>query len=315
MKILIIRFSAIGDIVWTTPVVRMLKNQIPNLTLHYATKPQYKSMLEANPYIDKLHFLGKKLGDLIQELKNENFDLVIDLHKNLRSLRIRWALGKKVYTYQKQNWKRWLLIWTKINLMKEHICDRYQKAVLPLGVKPDGKGLDYFIKSTDEINLKQYFPHTHQTNFAAFVIGASTFTKKLPHHKLVELSQKIQLPIILVGGKEDKQEGEKLAQTNPSKIINTCGKFNISQSASILKQAKLTIGHDTGLTHIAAAFSGKVYIIFGSTHPSGYTPYCQNYEVLENQELSCRPCSRSGREKCPKGHFKCMNDLVFKEIE
>lgn len=315
-KILIIRFSAIGDIVWTSPVVRAIKEQIEGAELHFATKKAYHSLLEANPHIDKIHLLEDKLSEFIGSLKAEDFDFVVDLHNNLRSRRIRWALGKKTFVYDKENFKKWLLVYFKINRLSGHVADRYMKAVAPLGVKDDGRGLEFFISKKNELNLKEVLPSGFLPTYDAFVIGASEFTKKLPMHKLTELCGLIPKPIVLIGGKEDAETGDVLVEKfGKEKIFNACGKFNIAQSAFLVKNAETVFGHDTGLTQIAAAFGKMVYMIFGSTHQScGFYPYRTPHVIVSNENLSCRPCSRAGSKSCPKGHFKCMNDLDFSRV-
>ncbi|MCK5700331.1 MAG: glycosyltransferase family 9 protein [Cyclobacteriaceae bacterium] len=328
-KILIIRFSSIGDIAWTTPVVRCIKQQIQGVELHYCTKIKYKSMLEANPYIDKLHYLEDSLGSLIQELKKEKFDFILDLHRNIRTSMIKFRLGVASKAYDKLRIKRFLYTNFQINFMPNcHVVDRYFDAASPLGIKNDGQGLDYFIPHKDEVEL-EWLPESHQKGYVAYVIGATGWTKILPFIKMVELCDRINKPIILVGGKEDFEAGDKLEKffdVNPENrgieeglkklgkktvIFNACGKFNLSQSASLVKQADVVFGHDTGLTHIAAAFKKIIFSIWGGTVPNNFYSYGTKFFLLENTKLKCRPCSKSGRSSCPKGHFKCMYDLVF----
>ncbi|TAE72119.1 MAG: glycosyltransferase family 9 protein [Bacteroidetes bacterium] len=325
MKILVIRFSAIGDIVWTTPAIRCLKQQIPNAVIHFCTKKIYQEVVENNPYIDTFHFLDEKgLHFLLKTLQNENFDFVIDLHNNQRTAYLKFRLGKKSYTYKKLRFRRWLFVKFKLKnvLPKNHIADRYLETLKPLGIVPDQKGLDFFIAPNKIIPL-DYFPELHQKEgFAVFVIGASYFTKRLPIQKMLALCKKITLPIVLIGGKEDQIMGDELinlfekeTQTKDF-IFNTCGKLSIAQSASVVQQSKVVFAHDTGMMHIAAAFQKKLYSIWGSTVPElGLFPYKnENAILLENKNISCRPCSRMGKDACPKKHFKCMNDLDFSNV-
>lgn len=326
-KILIIRFSSIGDLVWTTPVIRCIKQQLPGVELHFCTKIQYKSMLEANPYLDKLHFLEDSIGPLINNLKKEKFDFIVDLHRNIRTALIKLRLNTRSRAYDKLRIKRFLYTNFQVNFMPNcHVVDRYFEAVTPLGVKNDDRGLDYFIPEKDEVE-RNWLPKTHQKEYVAFVIGATGWTKILPFTKMIELCDKINKPIVLVGGKEDMEAGDRLENffNSPKDefseglrklgkrtvIFNACGKFNLSQSASLVKEAQLVFGHDTGLTHIAAAFRKTIFSIWGGTVPNNFYPYGTRFFLLENTKLKCRPCSKSGRSKCPKGHFKCMNDLVF----
>ncbi len=319
MKILIIRLSSIGDIVLTSPVVRCLKKQIPDSEIHYLTKIQYREIIEANPFIDKKIYFDKNLNQMIDELKNENYDLIIDLHKNIRSHRIRWSLRKKTYSFPKINFQKWLMVNFKINrLPKIHIVDRYFKAVEKLGVKNDFAGLDFFISSKNEIQISS-LPEKFRSRFIVFVIGAKFNTKKLPQHKIIAICKLIQKPILLIGGQEDKGIGDFIAQQSGEHVLNTCGKYSISQSASLIRQAEKVITHDTGMMHIAAAFKKEIISVWGSTIPDfGMTPYYGDVKIrsskFEISNLSCRPCSKLGFSKCPKGHFKCMEDIDIIQV-
>ncbi len=313
VKFLILRFSSIGDIVLTTPVVRCLKQQYPEAQIHYFTKIRHKALLEENPYIDKIWCLDGKIGTLLKELRREKFDYILDLHTNVRTLRIKLVLGVRSYSFPKLNVQKWLLTQFRFNVMPPlHIVDRYMATVAPLGVSNDDQGLDYFIPYRDEVE-RDWLPLTHRAGYVAYAIGGQHATKRLPVERMVELCRKINYPTILLGGKEDFETGEfvRLA-LGDTLIFNACGKCNLNQSASLVKQAGIVFSHDTGLMHIAAAFKKKVYSIWGNTTPLfGMYPYQTSHVVLENNSLSCRPCSKIGYEKCPKGHFKCMNELSF----
>ncbi|MFZ6663646.1 glycosyltransferase family 9 protein [Peijinzhouia sedimentorum] len=330
MKILILRFSSIGDIVLTTPVIRTLKTQLDNAEIHFATKKNYFSILEANPYLTKIHLLENSTSDLIKELKTEKFDFIVDLHNNLRTRQIKLALGVKSKSFQKLNVEKWLKVQLKIDrLPNVHIVDRYMETVKDLGVKMDALGLDYFIPHKYEVE-NDWLPEAFQKEYVVYAIGGQHATKRLPLGRMIELCDKINKPIILIGGKEDKETAQsivdfferreenqdyepKLAEMNKKAIIfDTCGKLSINQSASIIKNANYVFSHDTGMMHIAAAFQKQLFTIWGNTIPSfGMYPYRTKFVILEKQGLGCRPCSKIGFDKCPKGHFDCMNKIVF----
>ncbi|WP_026461922.1 glycosyltransferase family 9 protein [Adhaeribacter aquaticus] len=320
-KILIIRFSSIGDIVLTTPVIRALKKQLANAEIHYVTKQNFKSIVAPNPYLDKVHYLQENLTTLIEELRQENFDYIVDLHNNLRSRLIRFKLGVPGASFNKLNLRKWLLVNFKINKMPAvHIVDRYLATAKKLGIKNDGAGLDYFIPAQDEVFLST-LPATHQNGYVAIAIGAQHYTKRLPTERIIELCEKINKPILLLGGKEDTAAGDVIAQyflnkeSKGTKIYNACGKFNLNQSASLVRQAHIVYSHDTGLMHVAAAFKKKVVSIWGNTVPEfGMYPYKTEFTVLENNNILCRPCSKIGYAKCPQGHFKCMREIEFNNV-
>lgn len=311
-KILIIRFSSIGDIVLTTPVIRCVKQQMGGAQIHFTTKESFKSILSENPYIDKLHTFKKDIAELYETVKAEKYDLVIDLHKNLRSWRLKSKVGAKSLSFDKLNVRKFLAVNFKmLNLLPaKHIVDRYFEAIQELGVKNDRKGLDYFFGISDEVALSDFLPGG-QVKFIALVIGGSYYTKKIPLNKLIEICEKVQLPLVLMGGKEDKGIANELMLRFPN-LINACGNYSINQSASIIRKAEWVITSDTGLMHIASAFNKKIISIWGNTVPEfGMEPYLPHHDnlLLEVKKLECRPCSKLGYKKCPVGHFKCMNDI------
>ena len=317
-KFLIIRFSSIGDIVLSTPVFRCIKNQFPNAELHFLTKKSFKIVTASNPYIDRFFYFENEIDSLIEELKLEDYDYVIDLHKNFRSIKIKQALNKKTYSIDKLSVQKFFLTKLKINLMPGvHITQRCLNTLAPLGIKNDGLGLDYFIPDRDCVDEND-LPTSHIAGFIGIVIGANHYTKKLPVHKLKDLCDKINYPIILLGGKEDAEIGEEVSAIDKIKIYNACGNFNLNESADIVRKSKLIISHDTGLQYIACAFKKPVLAIWGSTSPAlDVEPYYgeifmsqQKGFVYENiyLKLWCQPCSKYGTKICPLGHFKCMEN-------
>lgn len=318
MKILVVRFSSIGDVVLTTPILRCIKQQLKDVELHYLTKQNFLNVIENNPYVDRFFAIKGGLNEIIPQLKKENYDYVIDLHHNVRTLRLKRALGKKTFSFNKLNLEKWLMVHLKLNrLPHQHIVDRYFETVSSLGVFNDNKGLDHFIHEKDQINILKYLPEAFQNGYNVLVVGGSYFTKQIPYNKLQEICKQSSLPLVLLGGKDDADNAEKIHQAFKENTINLCGKLNINQSASIIQQAKTVITSDTGLMHIAAAFKKDIISVWGNTIPEfGMGPYLPgtNSYILEVKNLSCRPCSKLGYSKCPKGHFKCMNDIKVDSV-
>jgi heptosyltransferase-2 len=311
-KILILRLSSIGDIVLTTPIVRCIYRQFPGVEIHFVTKITFKSILDYNPYVHKVHVFGNDISELSETLGGENFDLLIDLHKNLRSRKLKQLLKVKSITFDKINLKKFLAVNFKMlnRLPKKHIVDRYFEALKPIGLENDGYGLDYFISEKDKVDVTQWLPAENK-KFVVLVIGGSYTTKKIPINKLIEICSFLTLPIILVGGKEDQGTGEQLKQLFPG-VIDTSGRYNFNQSASLIQQCEWVISSDTGMMHIASAFKKKIISLWGNTIPAfGMAPYMPQPEnvILEIEGLECRPCSKLGYKGCPLGHFKCMNTI------
>ncbi|RCH56427.1 glycosyl transferase [Mucilaginibacter hurinus] len=309
MKILVIRFSSMGDIIYTTPVVRCLKQQVPNAEVHFLTKAAFKYIYDNNPYVDKLLLLKPTLAATIQDIKAENYDCIIDLHNNLRTAIIKLRTGIRSSTYKKQTIRKWLSLKFNLKLVPPtHLVERYLQAVKFLGVENDGKPIDYYIKK--DYRLNELVPVSHQNGYVAFIIGATHFTKRMPNYKIVNICREIQLPVILLGGNDVKDNGNEIAAALNGKVYNACGKTTLDESVFLVSQAKSIIGFDTGLTHIAEAFNKPIVSVWGGTVPEllGVQPYHVKDAMVAGIELPCRPCSKFGLPKCPLGHFKCMDD-------
>lgn len=309
MKILVIRFSSMGDIIYTTPVVRCLKQQLPNAKVHFLTKPAFRYIYDSNPYIDKLLLLQDSLSATVNEIRAEHYDYIIDLHSNLRTAIIKLRTGIKSSTYNKQRISKWFSLKFKLKLIKPvHLVERYLQTVQFLGVVNDGKPIDYYIKK--DYQLKELLPPTHQ-KYVAFVIGATHFTKRMPNGKVISICNKIKLPVVLLGGNDVKTNGDEIARAIGPNIYNACGITSLDESVYLVSKAESIIGFDTGLTHIAEAFNKPIASVWGSTVPEllGVQPYMVSQSLIAGVELPCRPCSKFGRSACPLGHFKCMNNI------
>ena len=219
-KILIIRFSSIGDIVLTSALIRGLKSRHPNSQIHFLTKSQYAILMKSNPYVDKLILFNGSLSKCINALRREKYDVIIDLHNNLRSFLIKSFLNAKNYSFEKLNLQKWLLTNFKINKMPDqHIVDRYINTADPIGVNIDNKGLDFFIEDSAYISLNNKIKLLDKTG-VCFCIGGQHETKKLPVEKIINLCSHIKHKIYLIGGKEDYKNGEKI-KTSCENVINT----------------------------------------------------------------------------------------------
>lgn len=318
-KILIIRFSSIGDIVLTTPVIRCLKQQLSNVEIHFLTKTQYLPVIENNPYLSRIFSIKQKIDEVLFELNNQDYDYIIDLHKNIRSQGVVFKLQKPSSTFKKLNFKKWLLVNLKFNRLPDiHIVERYLKSVEFLGIKNDGAGLDYFLLEKDLIDITS-LPKQFQNGYIGWAIGGNHNTKIYPAEKIIQVCNEIKSPVILLGGKDDFEKAETIKNVIGDKIFNACGKFNINQSASLVQQANKIITNDTGLMHIAAAFKKDIISLWGNTIPGfgmyPYMPDCDNKSsILEVKTLKCRPCSKLGYRKCPKKHFDCMNEISTEQL-
>lgn len=291
-----------GDVILTSPVLRCLKRQFPDSEIHFLVKTSFREAIELNPAISKLHCINDSPAELINELKKENFDLVVDLQRNRKSTLYGKRLGKSYATFPKLNFKKFLLTAFKINRLPDlHVVDRYFKAVEKFGVRNDNLGLDFPLRKNDPPEVKKYI---------AIVLGATYCTKRIPLEKLTEIISGLQSPVVLLGGKAETTIADELTKIFPQ-VINVAGKTSLQESANYISHAKTVITADTGLMHISAALNKKTITLWGNTVPafgmSAYMPqHPENKIDFEVKNLSCRPCSKLGHQSCPKKHFKCM---------
>ncbi len=313
MKVLIVRFSSIGDIVLTTPILRALKEQIPGCEIHYVTREVFKALVQHNPHLTRVHTFHKSINEVLSTLREQQFDWIIDLHNNLRSHLLSLRLGAQVTRFKKLNIQKWFLVNFQWNTMPDlHVVDRYFGAVAPLGIVNDQGPVEIFIQEEDSINPKMLFELLPKTYFT-IAVGAQFATKRMPEKLLFEIIQRVDKPVILLGGKEDQKTAQSLVDMLKDQVaINACGEFSILGSASLIQQSAGLLTGDTGLMHIASCFGVPIVSVWGNTVPElGMYPYLPNnkqlYSIHQVQNLSCRPCSKIGFQQCPKKHFDCMS--------
>ncbi len=318
-KFLIVRFSSIGDIVLTSPVVRCLKTQVPGAEVHFLTRNTFADLLKFHPLIDRLWTSDGSLDDVAEELKVQKFDYVIDLHHNIRTLKLKRLLGVTSFSFNKLNFEKWLLVNFHVNRLPGlHIVDRYLATLNKFGVKNDFAGLDFY-PEPGASKVLDLLPGTHRNAFLAVAIGAQHTTKMMPSEKISRVLKMLNIPVVLLGGKEDRVRGTQIEMSVKSMVWNACGQTSLGESAELLKASKVVLSHDTGLMHIAAAFRKPVVSVWGNTIPEfGMTPYMPGNEnlsvIIQAHDLKCRPCTKIGFDKCPKGHFHCMRNIPEEEI-
>lgn len=324
MKILILRFSAIGDLLLITGLLRMLRLQL-GAELHLLVKKNYAGVLSTNAHLGAIHsWEDAQAKPILAALRQERFDLLLDLQHNLRSYRITWALGLPSTRLNKLNWRKYLFTRFKINILPPalHVFQRYLHTAEHLGIADDGLGLEYPLLPEAQIDSEALWGWA-SGSYTALAFGAAHATKALPYEKLKELCL-VLAPhrLLLVGGKAETALAEKVLSDlgEPEHLRHACGQFSLQESAWALQKAKAVVAVDTGLMHLGAALQKPIYLIWGNTHPSfGMGAYYgsasgQRAEYLEMRELACRPCSKIGHKSCPKKHFLCMLGQDFAPI-
>ncbi len=331
-KILIIRLSSIGDIVLTTPLLRVLRAKFPYAKIDFIIHKEYADLLKFNTNLNTLYEFEKSKGicglrELKKELRKENYELIIDIHNNLRSKYLRLGNNAKQVKINKRIFARTLLIKSKKNYYKRiiPIPYRYIETVKDFGIYDDNKGLELNIPETIRLETNSLLNNLgikKSDKVIGFCPSAKHYTKCWPKEYYLELGKilvKTGLKIFLFGSEADfttcKFITDEINNTDSLSAINLSGKLNLLQTASAIDCCNLIVTNDTGLMHIACALKKGIIAIFGPTVKEfGFFPIGQNCIVIENNELKCRPCSHIGSAKCPEGHFKCMREIKADKI-
>lgn len=324
-KILIIRLSSIGDIVLATPLIRALRNKFTASQIDFVVKKEFSELLRFNPNLTNLIEFDSKNGfkellNLKQRILKERYDLIIDIHNNFRSLFLRAFSRAKVVKINKRVFKRFLLVKFKINLYKNaiHVVEKYLETVSRFSIKNDNQGLEIFVPKDIIEQVKKKINFSEENLYIAIAPSAKHETKRWLPERFAqlgdELAKKFDAKIILLGGKEDKERCRTVEHMMKTQPINLCCQTTLLESSAVLSLCKLLITNDSGLMHIGSAMKTTVVAIFGSTVKEfGFTPYATKSIIVE-KDIPCRPCSHIGRERCPKGHFKCMRDIEVKDV-
>lgn len=317
-KILIIRLSSLGDVLLTTPVIKELAEKFPETEIDFLVKPQFADAVKSNKHLRKVYELdkSKNFNAILGSLVKNKYNLVIDLQNNFRSRAITSKLGVKVYRFKKPTIKKFLLVNFKWNRYKEikTIPQMYAESIPELE----------FNHSLPELYIPDEIITSVKSGikFVGFAPGSKHFTKMWPEEFYIDLGKRLSddgFTILLFGGKDDKELCKNLHDEIPNSI-NLATEDNLLQIARDMKECSFIVCNDSGLMHTAVSVGTPVVAIFGSTvREFGFYPYSNNSIIIENTDLSCRPCSHIGKDHCPKKHFKCMLELtpnlVYEELK
>ena len=289
-----------GDIVLTTPVIRALNQQL-KAKIDFLTKPQYVSLLEGNTYINRIF----SLNDKVDFLQKNKYDYVVDLQNNLRSWKIRNKIQTKSFVFNKKSLRRYLLIYFGIDLLKNHVVDRYFATVASLNVVNDNQGLDFNVSSSikPEFNTSQ--------SYIAWCVGGTHNPKKLSAKQITQVVSKLKIPVVLLGGNNDLDIAEEIINNVECKsVYNFCGKLSVQESSYLIKKSKMLLTNDTGMMHIASALKMPIISFWGCTKPSlGFTPYMTDPSSIKIiSKRSAKPCSKHGRH-CKYGKNGCIKEI------
>lgn len=317
-SILVVRLSSIGDIILATPVVRRIRARWPEARLDFCTREPFLPILSGNPHISNLH-TPETLPP------NSSYDLIVDLQNSRRSKKMLKRVGaRRRVRYRKGNWKKWLLVHLKLDLYGEapSVVDRYAAALSGFGLEDDEHGCELFPSAADRAYAEEVLPGGGPVLAVAF--GARHLTKRWPAERFAETIRTLiasvpGLRVVLLGGREDAPHAEEimamLGGVAPASVLNLAGGCSLMESSALLERSSAVLTNDTGLMHMASAFRKRLFVLFGSSSQAfGFLPYRSVFELFEVPGLRCRPCSHIGRNRCPKGHFRCMREIPAERV-
>ncbi|MEM7550242.1 MAG: glycosyltransferase family 9 protein [Bacteroidota bacterium] len=324
MKVLIIPKQTFEGVLLSTPIIRAVNTSLNDCQVSVLIDSNWSSVLNSNIYIHSVYHNSE------EAFKND-FDKVVDLGEDGSRKKKYAKKATDWYSFFPQKLEKWLFVNLKINrFSNKHVVDQYFDLLESLNVFPDELGIDFFLDEKDHVD-QDWLPETYRSGFIVICLDAAYETRRLPYDRIIELCDRINKPIILLGTEEDFELGKKVESfffvdsskpqeeeilerdlNKKSRVFNACGKFSLNQRAHLIKECGVLFSFDNGWWQVGAAFQKKCFTIWGNTHPAfGNYPYRTKFVIFENNKLKCRPCSPKGYEKCPKGHFDCMNKTIF----
>ena len=331
-RILIIRFSSMGDIILTTPLIDLITRTFPLARIDFCTKEQFAYLIRSNPKIHKVIKAKNELDytalkDLRQLIKMSNYNMIIDLQNNFKSIYLRSIQDAKTEIFNKHSFKKFLLVKFKINLLKNEkpIVERYKQTIRKYATKEDIEEKMLPELYTDPAsersieNMLRELALESGTKLICIPAVSAHFTKTYPAEYFAEIINNFpdsNAAFFLTGRGKDSENIQLIKSlTKEKKVYDLCDQLEIEDLVSLMKRCSLVICGDTGPMHIAEAFNIPVVMMAGSSVKEfGFYPQNGKAVVLENNSLTCRPCSHYGKPKCPKGHFKCMRELTPESI-
>jgi heptosyltransferase-2 len=322
-RILVVRFSSIGDVILTTPLLRALRRRHPGARITFVTKRATAPLVEGNPAVDRVVALGpgESVGALASRLRDETYTDGLDLHGSLRSRLLRWRIPARWHGYSKRALPRWALIHLHRDWYRAltPTAERYFEAARELDVRPDGAPPEVIVpeaalEAMDRWRGRAELPYP----YVALAPGAAHLTKRWPLDRWEMLARGLArrgVGVLALGGPDDGAAAESVARAAGPRGASAAGQTSLIETAALLARAAALVSGDTGVMHLATAVRTPVVALFGPTvRQFGFFPYSDRAVVLE-RALPCRPCSAHGGTACPLGHHDCLRTIGVAEVE
>lgn len=330
-KILLLRLSAIGDLVLTSPLVRALRRRFPHARIDFVIKKNFAELMAHNPHLSAVHCVEpeqgfKGLEQLGRQLHQARYDLVLDLHRNFRtSFLARLCGAARIERYRKHILRRWLFVKFKAATMQRipSVAQRYLQTAAFLNLPVDDAHTELYWQAEHEAEARRVLLQAGwqaEQPLICLAPGAGYFTKRWPVAYFAEIAREIastfkNFAVAILGGRQDRELGQYIREHNHAELLDLTGACSLLASAAIIKRSRLVLANDSGLMHIAEAVGTPVLALFGSTtRELGFFPQRATSRVLEQLNVECRPCSHLGFHACPARHFRCMNEITPERV-
>jgi heptosyltransferase-2 len=291
-----------------------VKEQLDGVVqIDYITKKPFASLLTSNPHIDEVITIDKSVSEVADRLRSGMYDYVIDLHNNIRSKQVKRLVKALSFTLDKRNVAKWVYVQTKRPMLPiGHVVQRSFDCIAPLGVMDDQRGLDFHFPSGPELQ-KAILPERFQSGFFAFAIGGQMKGKTLPPAHIIRICKGLRLPVVLLGGPEDRPAADAIKEALGDQVFNACGAFSLLESAVLIQRSERVLAHDTGLMHIAVALGKSLVSIWLATTPElGFAPWQPKApSVMIEANCSKRPTSKLGNRGYQDG---CVFNIAVNDV-
>ncbi|HEX9916552.1 MAG TPA: glycosyltransferase family 9 protein [candidate division Zixibacteria bacterium] len=320
-KILIIRLSSLGDVVLTTPVIKALKDKLPQAEIHFLTKSKYASLLKDNPHLSSIMELEDRgvsgLLFTLRKIRKLNFDLVIDLHANLRSFFIRRLSRAKLKIRYNKRWiARFLMVnFKKIKIPSQHTVDSYLSCLKRLDIHISNRMPELYLDEKSKEFAEQLLTGVSKDDILIGIVpGAKWETKKWGEEnfaKAIEiLNNRIKASFLVFGAKEDEVLISKLKSLAGDIDFMEIIGLPFPKLSALISRCGIILTNDSGPMHIAVALKVPVLAIFGPTHPKlGFSPLGERDTIL-CANVECSPCSLHGERECYQKTKICMEKIT-----
>jgi heptosyltransferase-2 len=324
LNVLAVRFSSIGDVLLTTPLLRAIRRRHPTSRITVLTKPACVPLLSHNPHVSQVLALSpeRTLAGVAGELRKAEYTHLLDLHDSVRTRLLRALVPGRWTSYPKHRIARAVLIHSKRNIYRDTrpVAERYFAAARQLDVKPDGHPPDLFLAAESVREVSEWLATTglgRSRPLIALAPGAAHATKRWPLEHWRTLFDRLVdggSDVVIVGGSDDASLGASLVNGARAHARNAAGRFGLQSTGALLQRAATLVSGDTGVMHMATAVGTPVVALFGPTvRHFGFFPYTPRARVVE-LGLPCRPCSSKGGPRCPLGHHRCMRDIATEQV-